>query len=119
MSTQATLKLVHDCSGDVLPFERRDDTRRKIHGQVTATQSCADAVVGSRNRICSLQLVDISRGGLGAVSSEPIDVDTEIAIFFAPHGPEQPINYRGRVVRSSPRGAGAEIGVSFGPKSAA
>jgi hypothetical protein len=64
-------------------------------------------------------MINISATGLGAMVPEPIELQTTLAIFFPPHGPERSIDLHGRVVRCIQRDQGHEIGVVFDNLSAA
>lgn len=103
---------------DVLPFERRGETRRSLGGHVTAVRpgSMPD---GTLQRIHSLQLLNMSDGGLGAIVQEPVDVGSRIAVFFPPHGPERGFDLYGRVVRCERKTQGFEVGVRFEHRAAA
>ena len=118
-----TLKLV-DPDGeefsDVLPMERRTDSRFVISGRVTAVR--ASRPQGERlNKICSLQLLNMSDTGVGAISQEPIEPGSSISIFFPPHGPEQGFDTCGEVVRCTARPGeqGYDIGVRMYARAAA
>ena len=117
--SQAALRLVSEpTDSDVLPFERRQRRRHVISGHVTSLQQSADPALHS-NRISSLQLLDISETGLGAIVPDPIEPGSPIVIFFPPHGPEGGFDRYGHVVRCSNTEQGHEIGIRFITKSAA
>lgn len=118
--SHAALKLValDSVNQDSLKFERRQTHRRVISGKVTSLQQSADPDLQC-NRICSLQLLDISDAGLGAIVEEPIEPGSPISIFFPPHGPEQGFDRYGQVVRCVKRDQGHQIGIRFTTKSAA
>ncbi len=103
---------------NVFPFERRGAERHCISGRATAV-SCAASPEGPRNRIRSLQLLNISATGLGAVSQDPIEEGSTITVFFPPHGPDRGFDACGRVTRCRPTGQGHQVGVRFDPKPAA
>ena len=120
MEHQGTLKLVETETDDqAYRLERRQDPRRVISGRVTALET--DREDGpERNRICPLQLVDISDRGLGAIVQDPVEPNTRIAVFFQPHGPERGFDLYGRVVRCRRRDDyGYEIGIRFDARQAA
>ncbi len=119
--SQATLRLVaaeQPTQRDVLRFERRACLRRVIGGRVTSVQKPADPKT-ENNRICSLQLLDISDVGLGAISEEAIEPGSSIVVFFPPHGPEMGFDRYGYVVRCDRGEHGHLIGVRFSTRSAA
>ena len=105
-------------SGDAIRLERRDATRHTLSGRATAVNH-ASTREGGVNRIRSLELLNISDTGLAAVCQDPLDLDSDIAVFFPPHGPERGFDLYGRIVRCVKRGYGHEIGIRFDPKPAA
>ena len=119
MPSPATLRLVEDPATGGLPFDRRGPNRHNLNGTVTAIQTVPTSSRAHRSQICSLNLLNISMGGLGAIASEPIGVDTAITIFFPPHGPERGMNMFGRVVRCTRKDQGHEVGIAFDARSAA
>jgi hypothetical protein len=119
MASQTALKLVEDVAPDTPAFERRIKDRRDVHGHVTAVIRHQGPDGETRNRICSLQLQNMSDAGLGAFVTESIAPDTQMAIFFPPHGPERGIDLYGRVVRCASRSFGHEIGIAFDIRPAA
>ena len=121
MSNHAALKLVKPTPAgrrDAIPLERRGARRYTLTDRVTSLQTNNDPT-DQRNRICSLQLRNISDSGLGAISPEPIEPNTRIAVFFPPHGPEQGFDRYGHVVRCTDRECGHEIGIRFDTRHAA
>ena len=120
MSTVTTLKLVKPDSreSDSIPFDRRNSVRRVISGRVTAWQASSERQPHG-NKICSLQLVNISDTGLGAITQEPVDSTTSITVIFPPHGPERGFDRYGRVVRCEERDGRHDIGIQFVRRTAA
>lgn len=116
--SQASLKLVEPIDTRALAFERRDASRYVIAGRFTAVRSTDGAGHGGK-RICALELMNISDGGLGAVSQDPMEVDARITVFFPPHGPERGFEMSGRVVRCCQHDHGHEVGIRFDEKHAA
>lgn len=115
MDASADLKLVRDedTTGDTIPFDRRHADRRSISGRVTALRSTADNPE-SRNRICPLELLNISQTGIGAISQEPIEDGVSIVVFIPPHGNEQGQDLYGKVIRSHERDEyGYEVGIAL------
>lgn len=126
MSTQP-LRLVKQNSsgtpgnpGDEDPFvlERRRASRHPVAGKVTAVckEHTAD---GLHNRICALQMINMSDTGLGAIVQEEITLDTTVAVFFPAHGNEKGFDLVGKVVRCRRREDGHELGLRFDRMAAA
>jgi hypothetical protein len=103
---------------DSYRLEHRAAPRHNVSGHVTAVRQERDAT-GVRNRICSLQMLNMSDTGVGALSPEPVEVDSRIAIFFPPHGPERGFDLFGRVVRCVHRDTGHEVGIALEQRMAA
>ena len=123
MSAQPTLRLVRHNeasteSQDTLKFDRRNARRYSVSGRVTGLRSDL-APDGTRNRICPLQLLNMSDTGLGALSQESFEIGAPIAVLFPPHGAEKGFDRYGHVVRCKARTWGHEIGVRFDAKPAA
>ncbi|MEM9415905.1 MAG: PilZ domain-containing protein [Planctomycetota bacterium] len=94
------LRLTTDDSADsdALFFERRQATRRRASGKVTAVyQTSADRE--APQRLITLQLNDLSDTGVGVTSPEPISVGSRITLFFPPHGSEPGFDLTGTIVR--------------------
>jgi len=83
---------------DTLFFERRREPRRRASGQVTAVCQDVENPEGPR-RMCTLELRDMSDGGIGVTSKDPISVGSKLTLFFAPHGSEAGFDLTGTVVR--------------------
>ena len=117
MSAQPSLKLVEPpvrSDDAAIPLERRAYRRHTISGRVTAVQTAQTTEpTACRNRICSLELRNISDTGLGAVAGEPIQVNTAITVFLPPHGAEQGSDLYGRVIRCTARDHGHDVGIRF------
>ena len=118
MSMQATLRLVDEMTERLDIDERRRSVRHPVSGSATALQSSITPE-DNHKRICSIELLNLSDGGLGAVATDPMDLDSNISVIFSPHGPESGIHLHGRVVRCSATERGHEIGVQFHSRSAA
>ena len=113
-----TLKFVDPTEQNTLACERRTTSRYVLTGRVTAVRHTdADRITGKR--ICSLELMNISDSGLGALCQDPIDLESRITIFFPPHGPERGFDLSGRVVRCNARERGHELGIRFDSRHAA
>jgi hypothetical protein len=119
MSSATTLRLQRpEPDTDAYRLERRTALRHSIAGRVTAVQS-HDEADGQLSRICSLQLLNISDSGLGALSEESMELGSSLAVFFPPHGPERGIDLVGQVVRCVARENGHEIGIRLEARAAA
>ncbi len=107
------LKLIRDerHEEDPIPLERRIAHRKSVTGRVTAlmTMKVGDAEV--RNRICSLELRDMSDTGVGAFSSEPLPRGAKLTVFLPPHGPERGFDLYGTVARCDGHDTGYAIGI--------
>jgi len=120
---QTGLKLVkierHEL--DPLPLERRIAHRKPATGRVTALLSFKDGEE-HRNRICSLELRDMSDTGVGAVTGEPLPREGNITIFLPPHGPERGFDLYGEIAwcrEDRSGGEGYEIGVRLNRQASA
>ena len=113
MSQATTLKLVREREpGDNYAFERRSAHRKPLRRQVTALST--DTHGGERrNKICWLQVRDISRTGVGAISAEPLVPGAIISIFFPPQQELGGMDLYGRVARCEPTDDGYAIGVKL------
>ncbi|MCE9592192.1 MAG: PilZ domain-containing protein [Planctomycetes bacterium] len=119
MSQPPKLRLVdQNQNDDALRFERRGNERHRITGRATAL-SKDTALQGTRNCIRSVQLQDISDTGLGAVSQDPIPINSQIAVFLPPHGPDQGLDINGVVVRCVPYEHGHLVGIKYETRQAA
>lgn len=103
---------------ETLAMERRASTRRVVAGRVTGLARSDDPAAPS-NRICSLELLNMSDTGLGAILQEPLPAGTTLAVFFPPHGAEQGFDLYGTVVRCRQRDWGHEVGLRFAYRQAA
>ena len=107
-----------DDQPDAFRLERRAEGRHFVSGRVTGLVGMADQYQSNR-QITSLQLLNMSHTGLGAMSQEPIETGRLVTIFLPPHGPEHGVDLTGRVVRCERKGYGYEIGVRLSNKMAA
>lgn len=111
-----TLKLADlHIEPDILPMERRNCPRRRLHVDATMISRTGDAL----GRISSVKLFDASDTGLGAVADKPVDLNAQITICFQAHGPEGGFDATGRVVRSQQTARGNEIGILLDQRCAA
>ena len=103
-----SLKLTqNDRDDDSIFLERRRAPRRTVGGRVTTVADSTD----STRRIASLQLLNISDTGIGAISQDPVHIGSTIAVFFPPHGAEQGFDLYGTVVRCQQTDQGYRIGI--------
>ena len=70
-------------------------------------------------KISSVELVDISDTGLGAMTQEPWDIGREVTVFLPSHGPDGGFNATGEVVRCKRHDGEHEVGIRFFSQSAA
>ena len=117
MSEPTTLKLVAP-EVETYAKERRQSGRHALAGRVTGVSSETQND-GNLSRICSLQLVNISDTGLCVLAQEAVDLDSTVAVFFPPHGPERGFDMYGQVVRCVSRETGHEIGIRLETRAAA
>lgn len=110
MVSQAALRLVKSDDTDTMS-DRRCEVRYPVGVRVTAVQTQESG--DHQNKICSLQLLNLSHSGLGAIAQEPVAPGSRIAIYFPPHGPERGFDLYGYVVRCVRREYGHEVGVQF------
>ncbi len=112
---------LHDPSSEPVDsylFERRHSLRRATSGQVTVLLRKTDDH-GTHYRIASLNLLDMSDGGMGGLCNDELSPDSSVAVLFPPHGPERGFDVSGRVVRCQRRAVGHEIGIRFDERRAA
>ena len=114
MSSQPNLRLIDNSNvePDSYLFERRHAMRRRASGSVTAVSSPNDEA-GAPKRIRTLQLIDSSDTGVGAIMNEPIDLGSRIVMFFPPHGNEKGFDLVGHVVRCNANDKGYRVGVKL------
>ena len=98
---------------DTLYFERRRHPRRQARGQVTAVIRHPGADQDDPSKMLTIDLMDLSEGGIGAVSQEPIAIGSRITVFFPPHGPEPGFDLAGEVVRCRSKDSLHRIGIAL------
>ena len=120
MTDTPALRLRDDSheSVDSYLFERRQELRRAISGQVTVLLRKNDET-GAHYRIASMNLMDMSPNGMGGISRDALELDSTVAVLFPPHGPDLGFDVTGRVVRCHRRSQGHEIGIRFDGRRAA
>jgi len=119
--TELRLVKIERHEDDPIPLERRIAHRKPQSGRVTAllTIKTDDE---TRNRICSLELRDMSETGLGAVTCEALPRGGEVTIFFPPHGPERGFDLYGKIMwcrEAKDASEGFEVGVHLNRQAAA
>jgi hypothetical protein len=93
---------------DVIPFERRRRPRLPASGEgMAAWTSPGDGLCG---RVTPVRLLDLSAGGLGLASDEPIAAGTHIAVVLQRPGAGV---WTGRVARCDRIKGEYRIGVAF------
>lgn len=99
--------------------ERRQSARYETTFRVTAV--ITDDTDDSRhNRICALQLLNLSDSGLAVLAAHPVPTGARINLFFTPHAAEPALQMVGTVVRQNPRDDGQYLlGVQFDRRCAA
>ncbi|MEM7576997.1 MAG: PilZ domain-containing protein [Planctomycetota bacterium] len=124
---QPELKLVRDKPLDEVgpyKFERRREHRWNTAGQVTFVdygqpdddRTQPPAMTEAQKRIGSLQLRDLSTGGIGVWSQRALPLGSQVAVFFPPRGNQPGYDRMGTVVRcesDTALGQGFEIGMKM------
>lgn len=120
MTELAELRLVDDTplEGDPIPLERRTAYRKAADGRVTALVRTSEGGE-QRNRICSLELRDMSDTGVGVASQEPLPKGAAITLFFPPHGSERGFDLYGHVVWCRSDDGSHEVGIHLASQQAA
>ena len=110
-----------DHATDSLRFERRRDPRWRTSGWATAgVCGPTPAAVARGSRVVSLELSDLSDGGVGATCREPVELDSNIVVLFPPRPGAAGWQLDGRVARCRRRDDGRyDLGIALGGKRAA
>lgn len=103
---------------DVYRLERRGAPRWAVSGRVTAVTH-EPTPDGTRHRILSLLLCNMSATGLGVLAQDEIPDGSDIVLLIPAHGAERGFDLAGRVVRSRRCEQGHEIGIHFNTRLAA
>ncbi|MEX0775286.1 MAG: PilZ domain-containing protein [Phycisphaeraceae bacterium] len=112
MSAHPSLKLLEPSpEAESYKFDRRRAERHGVAARVTAL--CEPESDGQLARIGSLQLLDMSQTGMGALSDEALKPGQSVTILFPPHGPERGFDRTGHVVRCERKADGHRIGIRF------
>lgn len=121
------LKLVRDKPLDEVGpyrFERRREHRWSTSGQVTFVDygrpsddpATLPAMTEAQKRIGSLQMRDVSAGGVGVWSQRALPLGSRVAVYFPPRGNQAGYDRMGKVVRcqnDATLGQGFEIGLEL------
>lgn len=107
----------HDAS-ETMRFDRRQYPRRSAGGAVAAMRRNHQPYA-YRQRRGHLRLVDISDGGIRAISDVPWQVHEAMVLFFEPHGLYQGFDQYGHVIRCHPTEQGYEVAIRFDQRLAA
>jgi hypothetical protein len=65
------------------------------------------------NRMVGLHVLDVSRGGVGAVCQDPLDQTETLLIFFPPMGAGRGTDVTGRVVHCVRQSDRFSVGIAF------
>jgi hypothetical protein len=98
--------------------DRRMFPRTPAEGQARGHR-VDHTVSARRNPRLSLDLRDLSFGGVGAVSDSPLEQGETLAVAFPRRSTNPPWSARGRVVRCEPTAFGYRIAIEFAPLLAA
>ncbi len=93
-------------------FDRRYSQRHPVTGRVTLHRRDHD-LNAYQHPICSIQLHNMSHGGLLARSEVALRDNEQVTVFFPPHAGERALDMTGHVVRCDPADKGYEIAIKF------
>ena len=91
--------------------ERRQFTRAVV--EVPATAVRRNRSVEDRRHVVSLRVLNVSRGGVGAVATDPLESREPVVVFFPPMGPRKGRDTHGQVVRCEECGGRYAVGIAF------
>jgi hypothetical protein len=93
-------------------IDRRIFPRQELH--VTVEGRRVDhSIHARRDPRVSLQIRDLSAGGLSALTSTPVAVGERVAVYFPPQGPRRGWDAFGRVIRIEPSSFGYRVALEF------
>ena len=98
------------------PASRDEPERRKFSrsdAEVPATAVRRSTPLEDQRHVVSLHVRNVSRGGLGALASDPLEEKESVVVFFPPMGPRKGRDTRGRVVRCVEQGERYAVGIAF------
>jgi hypothetical protein len=91
--------------------ERRQFSRSAVEVPVTAVRRGTS--LEDQRHVISLHVLNVSRGGLGALSSDPLEEKETLVVFFPPMGPRKGRDTHGQVVRCMEEGDRYAVGIAF------
>jgi hypothetical protein len=92
--------------------ERRVFPRKEVHARVEGRR-LDHSITARQMPHLSLNLRDLSMGGLSALSQTPLEKGERIAVYFPPQGPNRGWDACGRVIRVQESVVGYRIAVEF------
>jgi hypothetical protein len=98
--------------------DRRMFSRTPAEGQAQGHR-IDHTISARRNPRLSLNMQDLSLGGLAAVSDSPLEQGENLAVAFPRRGLQPAWNASGRVIRCEPTAFGYRIAIEFAPLLAA
>ena len=91
--------------------ERRQFSRSAV--EVPATAVRRSTPLEDQRHVISLHVLNVSRGGLGALASDPLEEKESVVVFFPPMGPRKGRDTRGQVVRCVEESDRYAVGIAF------
>ena len=98
--------------------DRRIFSRTPASGQAQGHR-VDHTISARRNPRLSLDLRDLSLGGMAALTDSPVEQGERLAVAFPPRGLNPAWNASGRVVRCEPAAFGYRVAIEFEPLLAA
>src|SRR5262245_3925543 len=87
------------------PFDRRRGDRHPVAGSATVLRRDRDVRV-MQQPVCSLQMRNLSPGGLSAISGTQLLPNERVCVFIPSHGGDGGQELHGHVLRCTPLTAG-------------
>jgi hypothetical protein len=106
------MRLVRDDEPVLSPRERRVFPRRETSATVMGKR-LDHTIIARRQPALSLNLRDLSLGGLSALTDTPLATGERIAVSFPAEGLKMGWNACGHVLRCEPSALGYRIAVEF------
>ena len=97
---------------DRLVLERRIFGRRRVNVHADARRF-DHTVAARRDPRVRLQILDVSIGGLSAVTLTPLEAGEHVGVSFPPDLGQRGWNAFGRVIRCEPAADGYQVAVAF------
>ncbi len=91
--------------------ERRQYDRAVL--EVPATAVRRDTPLDHPRRVVGLRVLNVSRGGVGAMASTALAKDEPVVVFFPPMGPTRGHDAHGQVVRCDQVDCLYHVGIVF------